>query len=468
MHFSVQIRPQWDKSSGTVSALDLTLKTDRPVKAGEDLAARILTIVNIPFCPMEPASFSDEAGEIPVEARKGEAEMSFIHREFYRSLRDTVGETVIRYRITPRVQPEGYRSSPYFDLVAEKGGVLGTGTTFLLHPPVLSEEADFSLRWDLSGLPEGSRGVWSLGTGDCEKRLTVSDILFSAYMAGQVKAIEEGKAGFYWFGETPFPAEACAGEITRLFNYMSKLFRDKGGDYRVFTRRNHFPGGGGTALTRSYIYAYGEGDAVTVEELQSLLAHEMVHNWPTLRDDPPGAGTWYVEGSAEYYSTLIPLEMGICSPRRTADIINEKAGSYYENPMQGLDNLELGKRYWTDRRCQRLPYARGILYLSNLDAEIRRRTAGQKTLLDIELALLQLESPTAEDFLRAGSEIAGFDLRPGYEDMCAGKLPPPDPDAFGGKFRVVPCKVKLNNAQHRADRELLDEESDGYRWEVKE
>ena len=52
--------------------------------------------------------------------------------------------------------------------------------------------------------------------------------------------------------------------------------------------------------------------------------------------------------------------------------------------------------------------------------------------------------------------------------MCAGKLPPPDPDAFGGKFRVVPCKVKLNNAQHRADRELLDEESDGYRWEVKE
>lgn len=320
MHFSVQIRPQWDQSAGTVSALDLTLKTDRPVKAGEDLAARILTIVNIPFCPMEPASFSDEAGEIPVESRKGGAEMSFIHREFYRALRDTVGETVIRYRITPRVQPEGYRSSPYFDLVAEKGGVLGTGTTFLLHPPVLPEETDFSLRWDLSGLPEGSRGVWSLGTGDCEKRLTVSDILFSAYMAGQVKAIEEGKAGFYWFGETPFPAEACAGEITRLFNYMSKLFRDKGGDYRVFTRRNHFPGGGGTALTRSYIYAYGEGDAVTVEELQSLLAHEMVHNWPTLRDDPPGAGTWYVEGSAEYYSTLIPLEMGICSPggRRTS------------------------------------------------------------------------------------------------------------------------------------------------------
>lgn len=467
MRYALSLRPQWDAAAGTVSALDVSIRTDRTVKAGEDLAARILSIVNIPFCPMEPASFTDRQGPIPVETHRGAPEMSFIYREFYRACRDTEGETCIRYRITPRVQPEGYRSSPYFDLVAEKGGILGSGTTFLLHPPALDSTADFSLSWDLSGLPEGSRGVWSLGAGDCRRETAVNDILFSAYMAGKVNAIEEGKAGFYWFAETPFPAEECAGEITRLFHHMSRLFHDKGGDYRVFTRRNHFPGGGGTALTRSYIYAYGEGDRVTIEELQALLAHEMVHNWPTMRDNPPGAGTWYVEGSAEYYSTLIPMEMGICSLERTAEIINEKAGSYYENPMRGLSNLELGKRYWTDRRCQRLPYARGILYLSNLDAEIRRRTAGQKTLLDIELALLQLESPTAEDFLRAGSEIAGFDLRPGYEAMCRGELPPPDPDAFGGKFTVTPCRVKLNNAQHRGDTELLDEEADGYRWEVK-
>ena len=116
---------------------------------------------------------------------------------------------------------------------------------------------------------------------------------------------------------------------------MSKLFRDKGGDYRVFTRRNHFPGGGGTALTRSYIYAYGEGDAVTVEELQSLLAHEMVHNWPTLRDDPPGAAPGMSKGAPNIIRPSSRWEMGICSPRRTAAIINEKAGSYYENPMAG-------------------------------------------------------------------------------------------------------------------------------------
>lgn len=467
MYYALTLRPQWDSEAETVSALDVTIKMDRTVKKGEDLAARILKLVGIPFCPMEPVSMTDIEGEIPFETHRGEAEMGFVFREFYRVLRDTVGETVIRYRVTPRVQPEGYRSSPYFDLVAEKGGVLGTGTTFLFHPPVLSDEVDFSLSWDLSGLPEGGRGVWSLGAGDCRKTLTVNELLFSAFMTGQVKAIEAGKAGFYWFDETPFDAEECAKEITQLFNYMSKLFQDKSGDYRVFTRHNHFPGGGGTALTRSYIYAYGEGDAVTVDSLQDLLAHEMVHNWPTMRDDPPGAGTWYVEGSAEYYSTIIPMEMGICPLERTAEVINEKAGSYYENPMRDLSNLELGKLYWEDRRCQRLPYARGILYLSNLDASLRRATGGKKTLLDLELALLALPDPTAEDFLRIGSEMAGFDLRPGYEEMCAGKMPVPDPEAFGGKFTVIPCKVRLNNAQHRHDRQPLGQEVDGYRWEVK-
>ena len=44
----------------------------------------------------------------------------------------------------------------------------------------------------------------------------------------------------------------------------------------------------------------------------------------------------------------------------------------------------------------------------------------------------------------------------------------PDPEAFGGHFTVTPCKVRINNAQHRADTELLDEEADGYVWSVKE
>lgn len=467
MYFHLTIQPEW--AADTVSAFNIRIRTDRSAKSGENLAARILELVTIPFCPMDTPVFSDENGMIPVESYAGEAEMSFVHREFYKALRDTEGEISISYRVTPRVQPEGYRSSPYFDLVAEKGGVLGTGTTFLLHTPDLAEKADFTLTWDLSLLPEGSRGVWSLGAGNTAEKadITLSDILFSAYMAGQIHAVEDGPAGFYWFDRMPIDADEGAGQITMLFNYMSRMFHDKGGDYRVFARHNHFPGGGGTALTRSYIYGYGLHDEVTIEGLQSLLAHEMVHNWPTMTDNPAGVGTWYVEGSAEYYSTLVPMEMGLCTLEKTAEVINEKAGSYYANPMNHLSNMELGKLYWTDRRCQRLPYSRGMLYLSNLDAAIRRETDGKHTLLDIELALLELDNPTPEDFLRIGSEIAGFDLQPGYEAMCKDGMIEPDPDAFGGKFAVTKTMVRLNNAQHRGDDELLDEEAPGYVWSVK-
>ncbi len=467
MYYHLHIRPEW--ADDTVSALNIVVQTDFSAKAGEDLMARIVEIVKIPFCPVDTPCYSDAKGAIPVEVRKGEAEMSFVYREFTRVLRNTEGEVTVSYRITPRVQPEGYRSSPYFDLVAEKGGANGSGTTFLYHLPDWEKPFDFSLSWDLSGLPEGCRAVWTRGCGNVSRKDTTgSDLLFSAFMVGKIHAVEQGPAGFYWFNTLPFDAEKGAEQITLLFNYMSKMFHDKGGDYRVFTRHNHFPGSGGTAFPRSYIYGYGKDDAVTIEDLQALLAHEMVHNWPTMLDNPAGTGTWYVEGSAEYYSTVVPMEMGLCSLQKTAEVINEKAGSYYNNPMNGLSNMELGKLYWEDRRCQRLPYARGILYLSNLDAAIRRKTNGAHTLLDIELELLKIPQPTPEDFLRVGSEIAGFDLRPGYEEMCRGGMIIPDPEAFGGHFTITPCKMRLNNAQHRADTELLDEEADGYVWSVKE
>ena len=467
MYFHVRIKPHWKED--TVSALEISCITNRTVSAGEVMAARIKELVTVPFCPMDHLRFSDDLGEVPFESRDGDPEMSFVFREFYRAERDIQGELRISYLVAPRIQPEGYRSSPYFDLVAEKGGVLGSGTTFLLHPPMMDELTDYQLVWDLSALPEGCQGVWTYGCGDIKKeQISVQTILFSAYMTGKINSVENDCAGFYWFDTLPFDGERGAAEITRLFRYMAEMFHDKGGDYRVFTRHHQFPGSGGTAFPRSYIYGYGLHDEVTLEDLQSLLAHEMVHNWPHLSDDPAGLGTWYVEGSAEYYSTLVPMEMGLWSPEKTAEVINEKAGSYFANPMNHLSNMELGKLYWKDRRCQRVPYSRGMIYLSGLDAAIRRNTGGTRTLLDLEVKLLELPNPVPEDFLRIGGEIAGFDLRPGYEKMCAGGMMEPDPEAFGGRFTVTPCRVRLDNSQHRGDEEFLDETAPGYRWTVKE
>ena len=58
-------------------------------RAGERMAARILDLVTIPFCPLGEVVFRDELGPIPYAAQAGEVEMSFVHREFYLPQRDT-------------------------------------------------------------------------------------------------------------------------------------------------------------------------------------------------------------------------------------------------------------------------------------------------------------------------------------------------------------------------------------------
>lgn len=468
MNLNILITPAWDAAASTVSALDVHMEVaGHELKPGERGLAYLRELVTIPACEILDLRVSDDAGDLPFEWQDGEAEMSFVFRRFMVFGRASQGPVNIDYHVLPRVQPEGYRSSPYFDLVAEKGGVLGAGATFLVHPADFSAQLDVKLSWDLAGLPEGARGVWTYGAGDVQRRVDLQGLLFSAYMVGLVNSRETGHAGFYWFDELPFNPDGASEQINLMFEYMARMFHDKGDCYRVFTRRNGFPGSGGTAFPRSYIYGYGKGDEVTLEGLRDLLAHEMVHNWPTMKDDPAGLGTWYVEGSAEYYSTIVPMEMGLRTLDETAEVINEKAGSYFENPMNGLSNDELGKLYWKDRRCQRVPYSRGTLFLSNVDAAIRRATNGEKTLLDVELALLELPEPVPEDFVRAVADVAGLDIQADFDAMCAGEPIVPDPDAFGGLFEPVPCKVHLNDSQHSNEKIYRDDEVDGYRWRVR-
>ena len=61
----------------------------------------------------------------------------------------------------------------------------------------------------------------------------------------------------YWLSDPPFDAPAAAKMIDRLFGYVATFFHDEGGSYRVFVRKNPYKGGGGTALARSFLFAYG-------------------------------------------------------------------------------------------------------------------------------------------------------------------------------------------------------------------
>ena len=203
-------------------------------------------------------------------------------------------------------------------------------------------------------------------------RSPVREMLFTAYMVGQVHAVEKGPAGFYWFHTLPFDAEG-ARTITDLFLCMSRLFRDKGGDTvcSAATTTSRPAAGPPHPLLHLRLRADVE---VTIPQLQSSSPTRWCTTGRTFRT-PRRRGHLVCGGQRGILLHRHSHGDGPLLPGRDGKVINQKAGSYYSNPMRHLSNLELGKLYWTDRRCRQVPYARGMLYLSNLDADIRRRTA---------------------------------------------------------------------------------------------
>jgi len=414
---------------------------------GEELFHINLETVTIPFCPMSDLVAYDKAGELKLEE---ETETVYpVTYKRWRVGRKTEGEVCFKYSITPRILPEEYRSSPYYDFRNEEGGANGAGITFLAEVTG-SEQFEVSFDWDLSMMPSGSKGVSTYSEGRFEKTGKASLVTNAYYAVGQVRSITDGDFGFYWLSEPPFDLKSVAEWTKCLFLRMADFFNDDNGLYRIFVRKDPFEkSGGGTALIRSYMFGYSEAMIPTLDSLKNLLAHEMVHNWPHMTDEPYGSGTWYLEGTAEYYSVMLPYRFGMATVEETLEQVQKRSDQYFLSPVRHLSNAEAAAQSWTDRRTQRIPYGRGFFFLASLDARIRRHTAGEKSLDDIVLTLVKKwdreQKCSNEDFLRLYSQLTGGDLSDEFSKMAEGQPITPDPDSFDGLFDRVEADRKEND-----------------------
>ncbi|MBX6350833.1 MAG: hypothetical protein IRZ11_04925 [Clostridia bacterium] len=365
----------------------------------------------------------------------------------WRAGRATSGEIVVTYHAPPRAVSAETRPGPYFDLRAEGGSLLGAGITFLALPPD-GPAWEIELGWDLSGLPPGSLGVTSRGEGDLAFRGPTSSLTYCAYAAGPLRAWPEDGAGdlrLYALSPTPFPADRVAATLSRLYAFMCRFFEEPEPEgYRVFVRRNPYPGTGGTAFPRSFIFGYGEGESPAPDELTLLLAHEMVHNWPSLERGVE-ALAWYNEGTAEYYSLALLHRMGALDSESFAREATRRAIAYATNPLQSLSMEEAARIYWQNPLAQRVPYHRGFMYLAALDAKLRRTSSGRRSLDDLVLALLRRKregEPYGEAAWRELVEGAlGAEGLWDYEAMMRGEPVAPPEDALGPALRLEPCEA---------------------------
>jgi hypothetical protein len=350
--------------------------------------------------------------------------------------RATVGDVTVEYQAAPRQITAATNNGPLFDLREESGGFAGAGVTFLAVPPG-DKPYRIVLDWDLSSSPKGARGVSSLGEGHVETMGPAERLAFSFYAAGPLQGIGGGKSdfGLFWLSPPPFSAETLGQRIQTLHSAMAKFFGDEAGVYRVFMRQNPYAGTGGTALPQSFTFGYRPSDKPTIEALQSLLSHEMAHNWPSMQGEH-GATAWYSEGTAEFYSMMLSYRAGVLSLDDFAKSLNDKTTAYYTNPYLRLTNAEAAKIFWSDPTAQTVPYGRGVIYLIDTDAKIRARSNGQRSLDDVVKAIYRRQKAgqtyTIDTWLDLiGQELGADQAKAGYDAMVRGDVLKPG-DRFAG------------------------------------
>ena len=415
-------------AEGQVDHVDIRLRLQAPAVAeGGTLVRMPLIVASIPTARYDGDAIQahDDAGPLVLTQKDEPPTPSGTYRSWIAS-RATRGDVEITYQAKPRAVGPATRPGPLFDLRAEAGGLNGAGLTFLALPETQTTYR-IHLDWDLSAMPAGSRGAWSFGDGVADKVGPAELLANTYYAAGPLKRYPEAASGpfaLYWLSPPSFDTTAVAERIQRLYGYMSGFFQDPGGSYRVFVRKNPYRGGGGTALTRSFMFGYSADKTPTVDDLQGLLAHEMVHNWPAM-DGEHGDTAWYSEGAAEYYSIVLSYRAGLLTPDKFLEQMNGRAAGYYTNPLRPLSNAEAGRRFWSDNRAQTIPYGRGIMYLVRVDAQIRSRSGGKRSLDDLVLAMLKLQREGkphgVEQWLAVVKKEVGPAARPDYKAMTQGR-----------------------------------------------
>jgi len=273
-------------------------------------------------------------------------------------------------------------------LLAEGGGLAGAGVSFLALPDSKTIYR-IALQWDLAAMPANARGVFSRGEGDLEFAGPAELLAYGFYLAGPVSSYPDcpdGPFQAFWLSQPTFDVQSVVSWTDHAYREISTFFRDPDKPYFVFFRRNEGSALGGAALSGSFMVGYGEASAPTLEELRHMIAHEIVHNWPSSLGDT--GSEWYVEGMAEHYSAAITLRAGLIGPDEFLAGLNTKALSYYSNPLRELPSDEVAARFWEDTRVRLIPYDRGALYLANVDADVRARSAGTHSLDDLTFEML--------------------------------------------------------------------------------
>ncbi len=456
------LSPQPEDGKSIIRKVDVRVDFDPgPVAAGRTLfelpfvSANVDTFATV----IGPVLVSDARGAVPMTTHDRTQSAASVDvdtagpRRDWITGRSTTGRLTATYTVPANAVRPARGPAPPVSFMADSAAFSGQSAIFLLHPKG-DRSYRFVVRWNLSALPAGSVGVSSLGIGNVASSmpLTGDEMGSLFFMAGEVGVLPDSvpRSGFFgaWQGNPSFAAAPLLAWTRTLYRHYVSLFRPPDvSSYAVFLRYNSINAGGGVAMYRSFVATFGKGIGADVDHLKFTLAHEMFHTFQPHIPVPGGLETsWFSEGSAVLYQNRLPLRFGMVTSAAFLKDLNFFAGRYYTSIMASQPNGEIAKRFWADTRIRTLPYDRGMLYLAGVDAAIRKKSGGKRSLQDVLLEMLAAEQAghanTLTDWEGALKRELGETAVADFRAFLAGRIPVPPSDAFGPCFRRTTAKLR--------------------------
>jgi hypothetical protein len=395
-------------------------------------------------------TLSDVVGPIAVTTQDKADDGSNTTRQ-WRVSRAVDGIVTVRYRVLIDAAAPPL-ALPQYEMRTEGGTFSAAGTAFLLLPTD-SKPRRVDVQWDFAGYGANGRGVSSFGTGDVATpaSLPAQKLASAYYMGGRPGVAGPEKDGFFaaWQGQPPFamaPLMTWAGALHRFYG---AFFGYTPPSFGVFGRTNTRNPGSGIGLTDSFAYTFNQTSKP--DDLRSLLAHEMLHSWVNSLDgsmDSAGGldRSWFGEGLAVHYQRTLPFRAGMISADDFLKDLNETAGRYYTNIKIATPNAAIPDGFWRDTRVRVLPYDRGSLYFEAIDAQIRAKSGGKRSLDDIVRAMLKARRDGAAMNEALYRSLLKTHLgEKGLADlnaMLAGATIVPPSNAYGPNFRRVTRRLR--------------------------
>ncbi|MBY9066399.1 hypothetical protein K1X12_05785 [Hyphomonas sp. WL0036] len=337
-------------------------------------------------------------------------------------------------------------SSDYFFLL---------GHTVLIRPEHLPD--DTPVRMDLTAFSQsGIPFVSDLEHGTHGRAMDLGDLHSSVLFGGGIRIIDAGNGGRL----------ALTGKLDHITDEEWKSsFVHISADQRAYWQTEDEPflvtviasDMGPRAMS---IGGTGLGDAFALFVSQNMdldtglpvIAHEMIHSWVPGRigrmpEENDAGAYWLSEGFTDWTTFRTLARGGHWSPERFAEGFNRSLSAYDLSDYRNAPNTAIIRDFWTTPEIGDLPYQRGMLIATWLDAGVRARTQGNKDFDDILLAMQAASraAPNAQatDLLLAALlEESGWDARSAIEQMAeAGNDIPLAEDTF------APCGVIITESK---------------------